>query len=1618
MNSARKWLAKAHLAPKLILNLWIVLAVSVNLIAPVLAWQWAQRPFLGVLLEQTMVVHSPRQSGQPAELSHPNRILAVNGQPVPDAAALSHVLAEAGVGSSVIVDVETQDGAGGWRTRQITVPLTSFPLANFFSFFGVSYAIALVYLALGLVVYRWRGDTRAGRSFAFFCASSAMVAGLLFDLTTTHALVRVWALAAPLTAAAFIHLMTVFPGEKTTGRYHLPFTVLLYFFALVLAAFGEYYLLDANNPRAYFVPWRWTFTLALVGICAFLLRLIYLCYRARDKRIRQQAGIVLGGSLIAFIPISYWLTSATFQGRVHFLAVLYISSTIFFPLSVAYAILRYRFMGIDIVVRRSLIYMPLALGVVTLFLAAAYLISFQLFHAVSRWYNLLLATAFASAGVLLFDPVRDRAQRLVDRYVYGERYDYRQAIRDFSATLAAIVDLPDLLEALTHRPVALMRIEQATVVLFDPESGNFCPRQGTPSPPPAVCFQGSDHFVQWLRDEKTAIYLARREHRRLLKVLPPQERARLDTLAAVLFVPLRHERQLLGWLALGPKVSGAVYTGEDISLLASLANQAAVAVENARLHHESRQRLAELTALQKSLRHAFRQVGEALATGFNLEKTLGVITDLVVELMAVDVCYVQLVDDEKTQKFTIRDEGGSPQPPERLLAVGKELTNWVARQGRMLKLNDRRSAPPAILPCVETAEEEPLAYLGTPLTLHEETIGVLAVWMKREYEWSRTEEELLASFARQAAVAIEKSWLYEEAEQRYLELRALHDISLDITAQMEMPELLRTILERACTLLGGTGGVVVRLDPERELFRVLAGHGTAADYTGVVFGLDMGIASHVLHTEAPLIVSDVQQWFAERGVPLDTNVKSVIAVPLRWKERIIGVLDVIDDSERRVFDQRDLRLLEAFADQAAIAMKNAELYAHAVEAEEKQRAILASSSDVIATIDLNGNLTSISPAVEEITGYTVDEWLADISWPGLIHPDDLPMLQAELERMLTEQTNKDSLSLRIQRKDGRYVWVQVKSNILRDATGQEMGAVAVIRDITAEKKAQEEIARRNQELAILNEVSSIVSRSLDLDAILTDALDKVWEVAIPESELEDAAGCILLATGDYLIIGAQRQLSAELSQKLMNIESGQPVLHSLTDEDVERLAALSETSEVVRAVFSDEGFQSFVVAPLLSKNQGWGLLAIASRREQFFSPQSVNLITAAGNQIGMAIANAQLFNEVVQERKKLEHVLQSVADGVYTTDRHLRITSFNQAAERLTGIKASQAVGRLCHEVMPVVSTAERLLCGEQSCIVRQAMRQRRSVLSNLNERFLSDKDGRVIPVISVAAPLFDEAGNVDGCVVAFWDVSKKAEMERLKKEFVSMVSHELRTPLTTIGMAAERSLRGDGSISDDEQKEMWLIVHEQSIRLHKFVEQILDVAQLDAGQVPVNLVPVAVDSLVEQLVRKCDREHPTRPVEVRISDDARRVWADKTHLWVILDNFVDNALKYSPDGSPIRIEAHRTDDGMTAISVIDQGIGIPDHDLSRVFDKFYRCDGSDARTVYGYGLGLYIVKMLAEMQGGRVWAESELGAGSRFSVALPAADQSGDRRSDSPTARARGLLLAAIGGEQLIERG
>lgn len=380
----------------------------------------------------------------------------------------------------------------------------------------------------------------------------------------------------------------------------------------------------------------------------------------------------------------------------------------------------------------------------------------------------------------------------------------------------------------------------------------------------------------------------------------------------------------------------------------------------------------------------------------------------------------------------------------------------------------------------------------------------------------------------------------------------------------------------------------------------------------------------------------------------------------------------------------------------------------------------------------------------------------------------------------------------------------------------------------------------------------------------------------------------------------------------------------------------------------------------------------------------VNLLVAQVRQRNIDLSNinerlALKMREVLREKEKSHAVLASVADGVYVVDNAGEIVLWNKSAEIITGFEEDEMLGRECFTASSVTDGDEAQctsMCGTAASMEEGAASVGYEVLA-------CRKDGDKIWLSVSAAPI-REAGEVVGIVHVFRDISEYKQIDRMKSDFVATVSHELRTPLTSILGFSKTLLRSDTNFPDASRESFLLEIVREGERLARLIEDVLSVSRIEAGSLRLDLKPVEAAPAVQHVVTNVSRLTSIHNFVINVPDGMRQVQADPDKLHQVLLNLIVNAIKYSPDGGPIIVSAEDGDE-VILFSVSDEGVGISPEHIPHVFERFYRA-ARPRGGVAGTGLGLYVSKSLVEEMGGRIWAESTVGEGSRFFFELPVA--------------------------------
>ncbi len=420
----------------------------------------------------------------------------------------------------------------------------------------------------------------------------------------------------------------------------------------------------------------------------------------------------------------------------------------------------------------------------------------------------------------------------------------------------------------------------------------------------------------------------------------------------------------------------------------------------------------------------------------------------------------------------------------------------------------------------------------------------------------------------------------------------------------------------------------------------------------------------------------------------------------------------------------------------------------------------------------------------------------------------------------------------------------------------------------------------------------------------------------------------------------------------------------LTVEDASSDARLVQADPILAA-----GYAAYLGVPLSGpEGTALGVLAVYARRPRTWRPEEVEALQALAGNTSAALANAELYSRVSLEKERSVAILANIADGIVAVDRDGKVVLWNAAAELITGVPQEEAIGRTTTQVLQ-----RQLESGDDESHSGQRLV---SILIGGEEVWLSLSE----------AVMRDPLGAVAGRIFAFRDISADRMVEQVKSDFVAAVSHELRTPLTSIYGFAETLLRQDIPFGEEERRTFLGYIASESERLTDIVDQLLNVARLDAGDLHVELGRIDVGSVVSEVVETVEVSNGHR-FEIDLPDEPLAAEADPDKVRQVFNILVENALRYSPQGGTVTVGARRNDDRVE-VRVVDEGMGIPASEREWIFRKFYRAESAARDGAAGTGLGLFIAKELVNAIGGRIWVDSTEGEGSSFAFELPAAPE------------------------------
>jgi len=906
--------------------LWAVfayqaVAVVIFIAGVLLANRWFQKPFIGAFYEHTLVFNGTGpDDADPAwalykEVIVGDQLIAINGTTVRSVTEINVILDQRVPGENITATVLKTSG----EEKNFDITLYSFPESSRTTYFIIPSILSAIFLVVSLWIFGFRRNEAAGRAFSLFTSSLAIVTGAYFNLITTHEFTLVWTIATAVAGGGLINLALVFPVEPrfVLNRPYLRWSGVT--IGIILAALSLPNLFNFDRPTDYIRSWQYIYGFVALSAIMYLGTNLYHAFYAQSPVVKTQSRTILIGTVFAFVPLSIWLALG-FIRPTNFSPYLFLPLALF-PLVIGYTILRFRFLRTDDIVRRSFMYILLTIMVVlgyALIVTSAGLI----YNTSLPANNAYLVGGYMFLVAIILDPLRSRLQTAVDTIFFRGERAFAEQLEDFSHRLTTALDLNTIGKVLSEQIVSTLNSSRVHVYTYDSLNDFYFALPGMDRRPTSdIRFTSGSPLARYFEKENLPLYL---DNTSSLPASLQAEQSRLALLGARLFVVLPGKERPNGWLALGSRLSGLPYTPRDLRFLENICDQASIAIERVQTVAHLERRILEMNALTR--------VSQGVNVTLTFDDVLELIYTQTAQIIPTSHFHITLYNKDSNYfyyGFCLENNERSQERENLPFSKNSGLGPEVIRKSRPIITQDyiRECQARGHTPILENV----FAWMGVPLNAGALSIGALSVGSRDgSIVYTRGQLELLQAIADQTAGAIVKARLLEETQQRAHQLSTLNEITRQLTSTLDLDLLLQNILENAVGILNCEAGSLFLVDDQTGelVFRVTVGP-VATNLVGKRLPPGTGIVGRAVESRGPVIENEDQLSNSRfKGVDQQTGFvsRSLMAVPLQVKDRVTGVVEVINRRDGLPFVEDDQTLLTAFAGQAAVGIENARLF--------------------------------------------------------------------------------------------------------------------------------------------------------------------------------------------------------------------------------------------------------------------------------------------------------------------------------------------------------------------------------------------------------------------------------------------------------------------------------------------------------------------------------------------------------------------------------------------------------------------------------------------------------------------------------------------------------------------
>ena len=854
----------------------------------------------------------------------------------------------------------------------VNITLTQFTNLDLLGHFGIGYLAGLFVLIVSIYGYFRRPDSRYTKQFLFMGSMLAIVLMGMFDFIATHEYVYLWIFSALSFAFSLISFSFYFPTTLPLAK-RLPFISAL---PALLAIAPTWFIYD----EFYVENSKWAFGLpvALIGAGALVMIVIMLGWRQYtfSPILREQASYVLIGVVASFTPwgilflFEFVLDADVTTGITQGIQIV----SILFPISVAYALLQDKLLETDRLIPNMVVYTTLVLVLFTTYLTLVVgfsLIGVKSFAATSPG----LIAAFAIIVSFAFAPLQNIIRERINKLMFRQRREYQDRLEEFLNKMSNALNMVEVEAAVREQLNDVLAPNAIIMFVRDTEAQVFRAR---PNPDTGrkitdVVFDLDGGVAEYLDAEASVLYVESG------KPIPPmvyQERGKLAVVNMPIWVRLKGQRQLNGFLAIDARRNREAYTYEELRFVERIADQVALALERAQIVDDLEQRFRVQDALS--------QVSRALNFAIDLDYMMELVYAQTGRVIEADIFSVAIVDRYTNEMFYAFFNKGDERLTHmegRRWKMGRDLVSEVARTRRTIVTDDYLVELRKYDPSAKPQFPDVKAWMAMPLTAARanETLGVMVVGsIDSNIQYSGEQRQLFMDIANLASNAIDKTRLFQATQTRTQQLQALNEISSQLSYEIEdVDRLLDLITRSAMDILQVEAGSLLLTDEDHgDLeFRVAMGP-NAQELVGKRIGLhEQSLSAEAIKRGESIIVNDTasdSRWHgeviiedeypAEEDDPVFQS-RAILTTPLITQGEPIGVLQMLNKQDGNNFNNEDEKLLITFAAQAAVAIQNARLFA-SQDAQLLQR---VEELDQMAAIDQSLNQSLELIRVVEIT---------------------------------------------------------------------------------------------------------------------------------------------------------------------------------------------------------------------------------------------------------------------------------------------------------------------------------------------------------------------------------------------------------------------------------------------------------------------------------------------------------------------------------------------------------------------------------------------------------------------------------------------------------------------------